>query len=194
MDIIDTYRYISNVDPTPIMEYLKTVPKEDWDEFDFRQKNFDAHKTTKTLAAVFPDRSAWPEISLETYKHTDNLSELCSQVVQTFPSFYNFRFKVTTAMIVMMPPHSDVGSHADTHRYFGKTHRIHWCLDADYDKMDFFIAGEKVPMKTGDFVEINNRLPHSVKYWGDKPRYNMIIDFLPDLDPQYPPHNISNNS
>jgi hypothetical protein len=44
--------------------------------------------------------------------------------------------------------------------------------------MDFMIAGEKIDMKTGDVVEINNRLPHCVKYSGKEHRYNFIVDLF----------------
>ncbi len=50
--------------------------------------------------------------------------------------------------------------------------------------MHFMIAGEKVAMYEGDFIEINNRLPHSVKYAGDRPRLNAIIDFM-EVPPEY---------
>ena len=77
-----------------------------------------------------------------------------------------------------MPPNSEIEVHTDTHPYFGESHRLHWCLKGEYEKMDFLIAGNKIPMYEGDLIEINNRMPHSVVYRGETPRYNLIIDFM----------------
>lgn len=185
MDIIDLSRYIGNFNPKRFMSFIDSLPPEAWEEFTTRQKNFDAHATTKTLAGVFPDRSNFPTLHLKTYTHTEKFIELCEVICDAFCLYYKKPFKVTTAVVVFMPPESQVKLHTDTHPYFGLTHRAHWCLDGEYDKMDFLISGEKIEMKKGDLLEINNRMPHEVLYTGKKPRYNLIIDFLEDQTGAY---------
>lgn len=178
MDIIENYFFIDSVDTSDVKKFIEGLAEEDWEEYADRQKRFDCHSKTRTIAGLIPDRSRYPEIHLEEYKHSHRLSELCMGITESFCSFYGRPFQVTFAAIVMLPAHSQVGSHSDTHRYFGHTHRTHWCISADYSKMNFLISGEKIPMNEGDFIEINNRMPHSVSYDGDIPRYNLIMDFL----------------
>jgi len=178
MDIIDLSRFIGNFDTSKIMAFIHSLPDTAWDEFTDRQTNFESHASTKTLAAIFPDRKNYPTIDLTTFTHTEELSKLCANICQTFCAFYGKSFQVTTAIVVVMPPKTEIGLHSDTHPYFGVTHRAHWCLEAEYENMDFYISGSKIPMKQGDFVEINNRMPHSVIYNGETPRYNLIIDFM----------------
>tara|TARA_B100000131_G_scaffold321747_2_gene373535 strand:+ start:2933 stop:3490 length:558 start_codon:yes stop_codon:yes gene_type:complete len=183
MDIIEWSKKLGNYDSTEIMNFISSLPVEAWDEFTDRQTRFPFHEQTKCIAGVFADRSDYPSIKLDTFKYTDELSKLCYPIVECFTYFYFSnptarQFRVTTAMIVMMPPNSKIGSHSDTHPYFGEAHRLHWCLDGDYEKMDFLIAGNKIPMQKGDLIEINNRMPHEVIYKGDVPRYNLIIDFM----------------
>lgn len=178
MDIVDLSRFIGNFDSSKFMSFIRSLPDEAWEEFTDRQKNFESHAVTKTLPAIFPDRKDYPVIDLKTFTHTEEISKFCSDVCQAFCSFYEKPFQVTTAIVVAMPPNTEIGVHSDTHPYFGVTHRAHWCLDAEYEKMDFYISGSKIPMKQGDFIEINNRMPHSVVYSGDTVRYNLIIDFM----------------
>jgi hypothetical protein len=178
MDIIDLSRFIGNFETKNFVDFIHSLPESDWEEFADRQKNFESHADTKTIAAIFPDRKDYPNIELKTFSHTDSISELCRPICDAFCRFYGKPFQVTTAMVVCMPPKTNVLLHIDTHPYFGVTHRAHWCLEADYDKMDFFISGEKIRMRQGDFIEINNRMPHAVDYEGEVPRYNLIIDFM----------------
>jgi|TARA_B100000900_G_scaffold325591_1_gene285452 hypothetical protein len=179
MDIITRSRLIGSFDPTEIKEYLFGLPEEDWEEFSFRQKNFESHKDTSTICAIFPDRSHYPSIKCEQFKHTDPLMKILEPLSQAFVEYYEDKpFVCTTAIFVKLAPNSDIGVHSDTHPYFGVTHRLHWCIDGDYENMHFMIAGDKVEMYEGDFIEINNRLPHSVKYTGDRPRLNGIIDYM----------------
>jgi len=178
MDIIDLSRFIGNFNTSKFMEFIHSLPNEAWEEFTDRQKNFESHALTKTLPAIFPDRKDYPSIDIKTFTYTKEISELCEDACQAFCNFYNKSFQVTTAMVVVMPPKTEIGLHSDTHPYFGLAHRAHWCLEAEYEKMDFYISGSKILMKQGDFIEINNRMPHSVIYNGDVPRYNLIIDFM----------------
>ena len=87
-------------------------------------------------------------------------------------------FVCTTAIFVKLAANSNIANHSDSHPYFGVTHRIHWCIDGDYENMHFMIAGHRVEMYAGDAIEINNRLPHSVAYTGEIPRINGIIDYM----------------
>jgi hypothetical protein len=177
MDIIDWSRKIGNHDSSEIMKFISSLPAEDWNEFTDRQTRFTFHKYTQCIAGLFPDRSNWPKVKLETFKHSETLSKLVQEVCFNVSDYYQKEFKVTTAMVVKMQSNSEIESHSDTHPYFGETHRVHWCLEGDYENMHFVIAGNKIPMMKGDVIEINNRLPHHVVYDGDSPRYNLIIDF-----------------
>jgi len=179
MDIITRSRMIGQFDPSEIKNFLFNLPEEDWTEFSMRQQNFESHKDTNTICAIFPDRSQYPQIKCESFKHTEALMKLLEPLSDAFVNFYDDKpFVCTTAIFVKLAPGKDIGAHSDTHPYFGVSHRLHWCIDGDYDNMHFMIAGGKVAMYEGDFIEINNRLPHSVKYAGDRPRLNAIIDFM----------------
>tara|TARA_Y100001963_G_scaffold149402_1_gene228866 strand:- start:1219 stop:1776 length:558 start_codon:yes stop_codon:yes gene_type:complete len=183
MDIIDWSKKIGNLDPSEIMDFISSLPEQAWQEFTDRQKRFPFHEQTECIPAVFADRSDYPRITLDSFTYTEEISRLCTDIYECF-CYSNHsnperrEWRVTTAMIVKMPPNSEIGLHSDTHPYFGETHRLHWCLEGDYEKMDFLIAGNKIPMMKGDLIEINNRMPHQVFYKGDVPRYNLIIDFM----------------
>jgi hypothetical protein len=179
MDIIDNSRYITKIDIKPLFDFCVSLEDEDWEEFTFRQNNFKAHSSTKTVAAIFPDRSNFPNMKKMTFKHTEQMMTLFDPAIQAATNFYNEKFVVTTAMIVLLMPDENVEEHSDTHPYFGLTHRFHICIHGDYDNMDFLIRGMKVDMNLGDVIEINNRLPHKVVYRGKKPRLNAIFDLLP---------------
>lgn len=179
MDIIENSRYLGKIDVDPIFNFCLNVDEKDWDEFTFRQNNFEQHSTTKTLAGIFPKRDNFPEMKEIRFKHTDEILNLLQPAITLATQFYDKKFYVTTALLVVLHPDTTVGIHSDTHPYFGVTHRLHVCINGDYDKMDFLIRGMKVEMNRGDVIEINNRLPHEVIYTGKTPRLNAIIDLMP---------------
>lgn len=179
MDIIDWSKKVGNHNPEKLADFILSLPENAWEEFTDRQTRFSFHKDTKCIPAIFADRSDYPRIKLQTFKYTDEISPFCEDICMSFCEFQRkYNYKVTTAMIVKMPPNSEIEVHTDTHPYFGESHRLHWCLKGEYEKMDFLIAGNKIPMYEGDLIEINNRMPHSVVYRGETPRYNLIIDFM----------------
>lgn len=179
MDIIDWSRKIGNHNPSKMVDFISNLPDEAWEEFIDRQTRFNFHKDTRCVPAIFADRSDYPRIKLQTFTYTDQLSKLTADICESFCHFTKFySYRITTAMLVKMLPNSEIGVHTDTHPYFGESHRLHWCLSGEYEKMDFLIAGNKIAMNEGDLIEINNRMPHSVVYRGETPRYNLIIDFM----------------
>ena len=169
---------IGNVDTSNIMEFIQSLPDKAWDEFTVRQDKHGPHKYTKTIGGIYPELDEYPKIGARTFTYTEELAVLYEPIYKMFCDFYDKSFAVTAALVVRMPPNSNIDVHIDEHNYFGEAHRVHWCLGAEYDKLDFRILDHKIKMEQGNVVYINNRLPHSATYKGKKPRYNLIIDFL----------------
>lgn len=179
MDIIHRSNHLGKFDPTIIENFLKKLSEKDWNEFTDRQTRFKYHAKTKTIAAIFPNFKNWPELHINRYKYADELLDMIQPIVSVFSQNYNGNFIISAAMFVLLPENHNVDEHSDVHEYFGCTHRVHACISGDYKNQDFMIAGQKIKMNSGDIIEINNRLPHSVQYFGNTPRINAIIDFLP---------------
>jgi len=178
VDIIDLSKKITNLNPERFMGYLSSLKEDAWDQFTDRQTKFSQHQDTKTLPALFPERDSFPEITINDFEYTENLRPFWQELVDIVSEQNSEQYIVTTAMVVRLSPECSIETHSDTHPYFALTHRIHWALEGDYDDMDFVIAGEKIEMEKGDVIEINNRLPHSVKYTGKGYRYNFVIDLF----------------
>ena len=123
MDIIARSLMIGKFDPTPVKEFLESLPPEDWGEFTQRQDQFDAHKATNTIAAIFPDRSNYPHLNMHQYKHTEKLMEWVKPIGDAFCEKYLDKpFVCTTAIFVKLAPNSNIANHSDSHPYFGVTH------------------------------------------------------------------------
>jgi hypothetical protein len=178
MDIIYSSKQITTLSPDGFMDYILSLDESEWGKFTDRQTGFHQHQHTKTIPALFPDRDAFPEITINDFQHTEAMRPFWQELVDIFSEQNSEQYIVTTAMVVRLAAGCSIELHSDAHPYFALTHRLHWALHGDYDDMDFMIAGEKIDMKTGDVVEINNRLPHCVKYSGKEHRYNFIVDLF----------------
>ena len=178
MDIIYPSKKITTLSPDGFMDYLRSLDESEWENYTDRQTRFSQHQHTKTIPALFHDRNAFPEITINDFPLTEGIRPFWQELVDIFSEQNSEQYVVTSAMVVRLSPERSIETHSDTHPYFALTHRLHWALQADYDDMDFLVAGEKIPMKGGDVVEINNRLPHSVNYSGNEHRYNFIIDLF----------------
>ncbi len=83
---------------------------------------------------------------------------------------------VTRLALVMMPPGYKIAPHIDGQQMAHKAHRVHVPLICP-PGVEYKVDGKKFTMKLGYAYDFNNRVRHSVRHNGKKPRVNLFLDY-----------------
>ena len=172
---ITTYNYIGKLDISSWYTKINEFTREEWLEYDWRQKVFDVHRHTETIPLIYDEESiVFNETLRPTYREKYNLFvEEVVELENTLRTFYGFGF-ITRLLIVKMlanttiPPHVDGG-------LVGHRHHIPIITN---NGVTFTVGGEAKHMKQGEIWEINNQLPHAVINHGNKDRVHIIADWI----------------
>jgi len=173
MNIENNYNILGSLDSSEVIEKLQQV---DWTEWTLRQDSFPVHKKTHSVPLY------WGRgIGSDIISHKENCSlfeEELNIIKNLFDHYYSAEFFYTKALFAQLKKQESIDSHYDSAALFSITHRIHWCIQGDYLKLDFLVNDEKLDIKKNDIFEMNNKKMHSVDYNGDEPRIHMICDFI----------------
>lgn len=86
---------------------------------------------------------------------------------------------VTRLALVRLHPGLRIDPHIDGQPMAARAHRIHVAIDGNLG-VRYKIGGRNVAMKPGRAYDFNNRLRHSVRHMGRKPRINLFVDYYPN--------------
>ena len=74
MDIGVPLRELGTVDINALREAILAQDDAAWQDFTFRQQEYDVHQMTHSLVMVFSDVSRWPEIEVQRQSGWDLLA------------------------------------------------------------------------------------------------------------------------
>lgn len=115
---------------------------------------------------TFPDWLAWRDV-LEPI------------VDQTIASLRTPHGVVTRLALVRLQPGLRIDPHTDGQPMAARAHRIHVAIDGNLG-VRYKIGGRNVAMAPGRAYDFNNRVRHSVRHMGRKPRVNLFVDYYPN--------------
>ena len=174
MDIKKNYDMIGTLDSTKIKEKLQ---KFNWNEWTHRQDTYTVHEKTKSIPLIF----SGDNIGSDIVSHDENCAlfseELCI-IKHLFDYFYSGNFLYTRALLAKLENRESIPSHHDGTENFTICHRVHWCIEGDYSKLNFLVNNEKLNIRKNDIFEFNNLKIHEVNYKGNESRIHMICDFI----------------
>lgn len=167
-----------------LKEKILKYTKEDWEKYDYRQKNYGVHSNTKTIPLIWnemdknnlrnlkkEDRKFWPEA--EKYKtDLDSLSQM-------FTEKYGKGF-ISSAMLINLPSRTVIKPHVDNYDpYFDLVKRTHLAIVTD-DEVIFTVGGEERNIKEGEIFEIDNsnKLHFVVNNSEEIDRVHLLADWL----------------
>ena len=174
MNIKKNYIIIGTLESTKVKEKLKQV---NWDEWTYRQDTFDVHEKTKSVPLWF----SGDDIGSYIISHEENCELFAEELISIknlFENFYSEEFLYTRALFARLENQESIPSHYDGTEIFTICHRIHWCIEGDYTKLNFLVNNEKLDIGKNDIFEFNNLKYHEVNYTGNEPRIHMICDFI----------------
>ncbi len=93
---------------------------------------------------------------------------------------------VTRLALVWLGPGGIIAPHDDGQAMAAKAHRLHVPLITP-PGVEYKLGGKKLVMRQGRVYDFNNRIRHSVRHKGKRPRVNLFIDYYPDPGVYVPP-------
>ncbi|HYE01006.1 MAG TPA: aspartyl/asparaginyl beta-hydroxylase domain-containing protein [Alphaproteobacteria bacterium] len=86
---------------------------------------------------------------------------------------------VTRLALVKLKPNGKINPHIDGQPMAAVAHRLHVPVVVP-PGVEYRIGPAKFTMKPGHLYDFNNRMLHSVKHTGKRPRVNLFIDYYPN--------------
>jgi|TARA_B100001094_G_scaffold262699_1_gene263992 hypothetical protein len=187
-EMVDIFKHFTFVkkynEIKDLKEKVLKYTKEDWEKYDYRQKNYIVHSSTKTIPLIWnemnkdnlrnlkkDDRKFWPEA--EKYKtDLDSLSQM-------FTEKYGKGF-ISSAMLINLPSRTVIKPHVDNYDpYFDLVKRTHLAIVTD-DEVIFTVGGEERNIKEGEIFEIDNsnKLHSVINNSEEIDRVHLLADWL----------------
>lgn len=145
-----------------LVQHWATVRGQDASRF----MPIDREETDMGPVYTFPDWTAWRDV-------------LNPIVDQTIASLRTAHGVVTRLALVRLQPGLRIDPHTDGQPMAARAHRIHVAIDGNLG-VRYKIGGRNVSMTPGRAYDFNNRMRHSVRHMGRKPRVNLFVDYYPN--------------
>ena len=171
-------RKISKLKQTDIgklKEFVDNLSKEQWDEWNLRQKNFIVHKDTKSYPVIWSDNNIVNNC-LNIYRKPDKLDILNCELDYLCKKY---KGRVVKCVFANLPAHSEIIKHWDSGSSLICSHRLHLPIKTN-SEVDFYIEDKSYSLKEGVWYEINNQKNHSVINKSSMDRVHLMVDILPN--------------
>jgi hypothetical protein len=123
------------------------------------------------------ETDVWPVFTLPDWRRYEPvLGPLVEQVIAPLRTPKGV---ITRLALVRLNPGGHILPHTDGHAMAVKAHRIHVPLTAS-PAVEYKIDGRKFTMRAGHAYDFNNRVRHSVRNKGKRPRVNLFVDYYPN--------------
>jgi hypothetical protein len=187
MNFPGNFFHIGNLDIVELQDLVLQLSEEQWNAFSIRQKRYEVHQHTQTIALVYDTdfRHSHPTRlpALQTFESAlrpvlwmtaDHFEETDTgrKLIQQNSMGYFVRVS-----LVRLSAGCGIAEHQDMNFSLTHSHRIHLPVVTN-DKVSFTVGGETINMPEGALFEINNRRLHSVRNDGDADRVHLILDFV----------------
>jgi hypothetical protein len=171
------FRRLGRFDIPELKEKVLALTEADWNAATWRQKRFEAHKDTQTIALIF-DQDYRHE---NPTKHATYFELGCDRLLAPFAETIAENFTgsgyIVRAILIRLKPGGMIDEHVDTGPSLTIGRRIHVPI-ATSDRCVFTVGGEAIAMAEGEMWEINNTRIHSVRNDGDEGRVHLVIDWV----------------
>lgn len=175
------FRRIGTVDPQPLLQVVNGLGEDAWDDFEARQRVYDAHRHTQTIPLLFDmdgrhvNPTTWPR-----FRHFNRVIEPALDTIRKAnpPSDGNGQEGYFIRIILTrLRPGTDIPPHHDEGESLVRSHRYHLALTTN-PLVEFEVDGQIEHFGAGEIWEINNRLTHAVRNRSEEGRVHMILDYV----------------
>lgn len=187
MNFRGNFDTIGTVDISAVENRLQQLQEQHWSADEFRQKRYEVHRDTQSIALVFDvdfrhthptrlptlqlfEQDLGPILAMiaDHYENSSNGQQLTRK--------YGQGYFVRTSLVNLIPG-GVIAPHKDNNFSLSHSHRVHVPVTTN-DHVEFTVGNETIVMRPGDIIEINNRREHSVSNKGKDHRVHLILDFV----------------
>jgi hypothetical protein len=179
MNIDVPLRELGSVNVDPLRDAILAQDESAWQEDQYRQEQFEAHRQTESIVVLFVDLDRWPDLVVSKEPGWSRLAEVALPLMNDIISrSYPPGGTVIRAMAAKLLAGGKIIPHVDRHPSFHAGHRIHVPITTN-SRVRFMIDGRPYQFQPGEAYEINNQKMHSVMNKGDEDRITFIFDYVP---------------
>jgi len=173
------FKYLGNCDISEIKNKIQNLPENVWDEYIFRQKQYDAHKDTKSINVKFSQESSEFGIEADETKYYKLLgfNKFLNSIVNLYKLEYGDGY-FQRILIVNLPKFKNIEMHYDVGYGLIICKRTHIPIVTN-DEILFQIENETKNLKEGEIWEIDNQKSHAVYNQTNVDRIHLILDYMP---------------
>ena len=187
MNFDGNFKRIGSTNVDPIKALLESFGEDDWERDSQRQRRYEVHKDTQTIALVhdydFRHTNPTRHPALQTFGRAIrpilamvadfyDTSEKGRELTNKYGIGYFIR-----ANFVRLSAGGEITEHRDMNFSLTHSHRVHIPVITN-DNVLFQVGNETLSLPEGEIYEINNRRMHSVRNEGDTPRVHLILDYV----------------
>jgi hypothetical protein len=129
------------------------------------------------LPVAREDTDLWPVFTMPDFQRFQEI--LAPVVERAIAPVRRPGGVVTRLALVRLQAGGHIAPHVDGHAMAEKAHRIHVSLSST-PSVEYKIAGRRFTMLMGHAYDFNNRVRHSVRNKGRRPRVNLFVDYYPN--------------
>lgn len=187
MNFSGNFLKLGDVDAAEIRKLTGELSEEQWAAEAFRQRRYEVHRDTQTIALVFDQDfrhshpTRLPELQIFESALRPALALVAefyeeSERGQEFTKQFGFGYFIR-ATLVRLKAGGVINEHTDNNFSLAHSHRVHVPIETNENVL-FSVGTKTRNLKAGEVVEINNRRPHSVRNESDHDRVHLILDFV----------------
>jgi hypothetical protein len=149
----------------------------DWDAWDFRQKKFPPHRSTRTVPFLFLQNSIHPSEQnlIEGFQQTPLLQSAVGSCIAPLMELFGANSYPVKLMLAKVLAHGVIPKHVDSGVTLELVHRCHLPIITNED-VEFEIDGAVNYFAAGQWIEIDNQRTHSVRNNSEVDRVHLICD------------------
>jgi len=167
-----TFKFLGNFDTSSFEQKVKTVTEEQWNEYEFRQKTFENHISTRTIPLLFNENfTAAPN----EYKFYDLFADDIKKLDDFFLEYYG-NGKMIRCILVSLLGNASIPLHVDNGESLISSHRHHIPIIIN-ETVIFQVGLQRKNLKVGEVWEINNRTMHGLSNSSTENRIHLIADW-----------------
>ena len=168
----NNFNYKGSFDCKETIKKVKKLPSDAWQEFTFRQDNYNPHRDTLTIPLLFNTNFSAEPLESKYF----NIFKKDIDILKNIFTFYYGPGMLVRAILVNLPAQKAVPDHYDFGESLERSYRHHIALITN-DQVFFNIEKDSINMKVGEIWEINNIKNHSVFNSGYIDRVHLIVDW-----------------
>ena len=172
----NNYEFLGVVNIESLKDKIINIKECVWDEFDIRQRIYEAHSNTKTIPILWDLESVTSLNVAKKTKYYDSFYVHLYDVVSILKNHYG-EGKLLRIILTKLKSNKKIPPHIDQGKGLEICKRIHIPIITN-EKVIFGVNGELKNMKEGEMWEINNQQIHSVSNNSDCDRVHLIVDYL----------------